>query len=166
MSNKKKTNNNKEDIIKYFYRYSDYSTKAIAQHIGMPVDEVQEIINGLIKADALEALVEESTTRVEKIMTPNIASLDYSKTVIDAATIMAQKEIGSIIVTKDGRPYGIVTERDIIRRLAAISTNNDFYFQNALLGHVCSHPLIAAYSGLSVQDAAEIMVENKIRSFQ
>lgn len=32
---------------------------------------------------------------------------------------MAQKEIGSIIVTKDGRPYGIVTERDIIRRLAA-----------------------------------------------
>jgi predicted transcriptional regulator len=31
------------------------------------------------------------------------------------------------------------------------------------LGHVCSHPLIAAYRGLSVQDAAEIMVENKIR---
>ena len=163
MSNKKKTNNNKEDIIKYFYRYSDFSTKAIAQHIGMPVDEVQEIINGLIKADALEALVEESTTTVEKIMTPNIASLDYSKTVIDAAKIMVQKEIGSIIVTKDGRPYGIVTERDIIRRLAATSSNSDFYFQNALLGHVCSHPLIAAYRGLSVQDAAEIMVENKIR---
>jgi hypothetical protein len=66
MSNKKKTNNNKGDIIKYFYRYSDYSTKAIAQHIRMPVDEVQEIIDGLIKTDALEALVEESTTRVEK----------------------------------------------------------------------------------------------------
>ena len=118
---------------------------------------------GLIKADALEALVEESMARVEKIMTPNIASLDYFKTVIDAAKLMAQKEIGSIIVTKDGRPYGIVTERDIVRRLAAISSNNDFYFQNALLGHVCSHPLIAAYRGLSVQDAAEIMVENKIR---
>jgi CBS domain-containing protein len=163
MSNKKRTTNNKEDIIKYFYRYSDYSAEAIAQRIRMPVNEVQKIIDGLIKADALEALVEESTARVEKIMTPNIASLDYFKTVIDAATLMAQKEIGSIIVTKDSRPYGIVTERDIIRRLAAISSNNDFYFRNALLGHVCSHPLIAAYRGLSVQDAAEIMVENKIR---
>lgn len=81
MSNKKKTDNNKEDIIKYFYRYSDYSAEAIAQRIRMPVEEVQEIIDGLIKADALEAFVEESTARVEKIMTPNIASLDYFKTV-------------------------------------------------------------------------------------
>jgi predicted transcriptional regulator len=108
MSDNQKKNNNKKDVIKYFYRYS---TEAIAQHIRMPVDKVQEIIDDLIKADALEAFVEESTTRVEKIMTLHIASLDYFKTVIDAATLMAQKEIGSIIVTKDGRPYGIVTER-------------------------------------------------------
>jgi predicted transcriptional regulator len=51
----------------------------------------------------------------------------------------------------------------MIRRVAVIPSDSDFYFQNALVGHVCSHPLIAAYIGLSVQNAAEIMAENKIR---
>lgn len=73
------------EIIKYFYRYSDYSTEAIAEHLSMPISKVQEIVDELIKNDALEAFIEESTTRVEKIMSENVFSLDYSKTVVDAA---------------------------------------------------------------------------------
>jgi CBS domain-containing protein len=173
-------NSNKVEIIKYFYRYSDYSTEAIAEHLSMPISKVQEILDELIKNDALEAFIEESTTRVEKIMSENVFSLDYSKTIVDAAALMAKYEIGSIIVTKrgdddhdhdktgdssspTGRPYGIVTERDIVRRLDPVTVGSDFYFQNALLGHICSHPLIAVYRGLTVYDATEIMINNKIR---
>jgi CBS domain-containing protein/predicted transcriptional regulator len=93
---------------------------------------------------------------------------------------MAQNEVGSIIVTKDSgkdnngnqarrkpsgvsRPYGIVTERDMVRRLDPVVIGSDFYFQNALLGHICSHPLIAAHRGISVYDATEIMIKNRIR---
>jgi len=173
---------NKVEIIKYFYRYSDYSTQAIAEHLSMPISKVQEIVDELIKSDALEAFIEESTTRVEKIMSEDVISLDYSKSVVDAAALMAKNEIGSIIVTKRsdddddddhnktggssnpaGRPYGIITERDMVRRLDPVIVGSDFYFQNALLGHICSHPLIAAYRGLTVYDATEIMIKNRIR---
>jgi CBS domain-containing protein/predicted transcriptional regulator len=170
---------NRAEIIKYFYRYSDYSTHAIAEHLSMSVVKVQKIVDELIKSDALEAFIEESTTRVEKIMSEDVISLDYSNSVVDAAAMMAKYEIGSIIVTKrndNGKsnkskrsssdvdwPYGIVTERDIVRRLDPVHVGSDFYFQNALLGHICSHPLISAYRGLTVYDATEIMIKNRIR---
>ena len=52
--------------------------------------------------------------------------------------------------------YGIVTERDMVRRLDPVRiVGSDFYFHNALLGHICSHPLIAEYRGLTVYDATE-----------
>ena len=50
----------------------------------------------------------------------------------------------------------------MVRRLEPVIVGSDFYFQNALLGHICSHPLIAAYRGLTVYDATEIMIENRI----
>ena len=173
-------NSNKVEMIKYFYRYSDYSMQAIAEHLSMPISKVQKIVDELIKSDALEAFIEESTIRVEKIMSEDVISLDYSKTVVDAAALMAQNEVGSIIVTKEsgkdnngnqvrgkpnvvGRPYGIVTERDMVRRLDPVVVGSDFYFQNALLGHICSHPLIAVHRGLTVYDATEIMIKNRIR---
>lgn len=173
---------NKVEVIKYFYRYSDFSTQAIAEHVSMPISKVQEIVDELIKSDALEAFIEESTTRVEKIMSEDVVSLDYSSSIVDAASLMAKDDIGSIIVTKGrdhdnvgdasrtrrypstaSRPYGIVTERDMIRRLDPVMVGSDFYFRNTLLGHICSHPLIAAHRGLTVYDAAEIMIKNRIR---
>ena len=51
----------------------------------MPISKVQKIVDELIKSDALEAFIEESTIRVEKIMSEDVISLDYSKTVVDAA---------------------------------------------------------------------------------
>jgi CBS domain-containing protein len=177
----RENNGNTVEMIKYFYRYSDYSMQAIAEHLSMPLGKVQKIVDELTKSDALEAFIEESTTRVEKIMSEDVISLDYSKSVVDATALMAKNEVGSIIVTRrsddntnihnkkrrsssiTSRPYGIVTERDMVRRLDPVIVGSDFYFQNALLGHICSHPLIAAYRGLTVYDATEIMIKNRIR---
>jgi hypothetical protein len=46
---------------------------------------------------------------------------------------------------KHKQPYGIITERDLVRRLAK---NKDMYFQDAIVGNICSHPLIVGYPGL------------------
>jgi predicted transcriptional regulator len=137
-------------MIKYFYRYSDYSIQAIAEHLSMPLSKVQKIVDELIKRDALDAFIEESTTRVEKMMSEDVISLDYSKAVVDAAAVMAKNKVGSIIVTKSrkddddvrktrrhsgtvNRPYGIVTERDMIRRLDPVVVGSDFYFQKCII---------------------------------
>jgi CBS domain-containing protein len=36
------------------------------------------------------------------------------------------------------------------------------YFQDAIVGNICSHPLIVGYPGMTVQEASEKMIKNKI----
>ena len=43
--------------IATLYRYSDLSTAAIAQQVGMDANEVQKIVDNLIKKDALEVII-------------------------------------------------------------------------------------------------------------
>jgi CBS domain-containing protein len=143
----------KKQVVTSLYRYSDLSIKNIAQQVNISPNEVQEITDELAKSEAFQSFVEKSTAKVEKIMSRNIASLDISKIAADAAALMSEKKVGSVIVTKNGRPFGIVTERDLIRR----------YFRDTLLESLASRPLITAGPTTTVDKAAEIMLKNEIR---
>jgi CBS domain-containing protein len=46
-----------------------------------------------------------------------VAVLDEHKTALDAAQLMAQKFIGSVVVTGSSHVKGIFTERDLLRRI-------------------------------------------------
>jgi CBS domain-containing protein len=143
----------KKQTVTTLYRYSDLSIKNIATQVNMSPNEVQGIIDELAKSEALQSFVEKSTAKIEKIMSHNVASLDISKIAADAAALMSEKKVGSVIVTKNGKPYGIVTERDLIRR----------YFRDTLLESLASRPLITAETTTTVDKAAEIMLKNEIR---
>jgi CBS domain-containing protein len=143
----------KKEAVTSLYRYSDLSIENIAQQVGMSTIKVQQITNELAKSEALQSFVEKSTTKIEKIMSHNVASLDISKTAAHAAALMSEKKVGSVIVTKNGRPFGIVTERDLIRR----------YYRDMLLESLASHPHITTEPTTTVEKAAEIMLKNKIR---
>jgi CBS domain-containing protein len=143
----------KKEAVTSLYRYSDLSIENIAQQVGMSPIEVQQITNELAKSEALQSFVEKSTTKIEKIMSHNVASLYISKTAAHAAALKSEKKVGSVIVTKNGRPFGIVTERDLIRR----------YYRDMLLESLASHPLITTEPTTTVEKAAEIMLKNKIR---
>lgn len=56
-------------------------------------------------------------------MNKNVVSMDAEATVKEAAGIMAQHEIGSLVVTEQGKPAGIVTERDLLSRVVALGKN-------------------------------------------
>jgi len=53
---------------------------------------------------------------VSEIMN-KIVSIDAQSYICEAAKIMVEKKIGSIIVTKNGDPAGIITKSDLIRRV-------------------------------------------------
>ena len=76
----------------------------------------------------------ESNTKVQEIMSRDVVSLDISKIAAHAADLMTEKRIGSIIVTKNGKAFGIVTERDLVRR----------YSRETPLESLASIPLITA----------------------
>lgn len=48
-----------------------------------------------------------------------VATVDENATVLDAATLMAKKEIGSVVVTRNSAISGLFTERDLMKKVVA-----------------------------------------------
>ena len=52
-------------------------------------------------------------------MEKNVITIDYTKNALDASVILKEKEISFLVILKDGKPEGIISERDIVRKIAA-----------------------------------------------
>ena len=96
-------------------------------------------------------------TFVKDVMIDNVAALDSSSMIKDAAKLMDDKNIGCIIVTREGVPIGILTERDFVRRIA--STEKPL---TSPIEEVMSSPLISIDPDETVWEAAEKMKTNNI----
>lgn len=96
-------------------------------------------------------------TFVKDVMISDLAALDASTSIRDAAKLMDKKNIGCIIVTKNQLPIGILTERDFVKRIAAKEKP-----LTASLEEVMSSPLVAINPDETVWEAAQIMKVNNI----
>ncbi|MBI5379978.1 MAG: CBS domain-containing protein [Nitrospirae bacterium] len=56
---------------------------------------------------------------VERLMNRSILSIPHSATIRQAAQLMRDKHIGSLLVEKDGAYVGVVTETDLVRKILA-----------------------------------------------
>lgn len=149
----------KRNVIDTLYHHSDLSVEAISNQVDMSVRQVQNVIDKIRKRDALEILVEQSKTPIEKIMTTDVVTLEHIKTVYDASVLMAKKGVGCVLVTVNGKPYGIVTERDIVRGILGIDTS----LKNITLEEFASRPIISVNPRQTVEEVADIMTREKIR---
>jgi len=95
---------------------------------------------------------------VDYFMTKKVVTADEKTLVDHIALIMAEKRIGSVIITKDGEPMGIFTERDLLTKF--LSKDQSLIME---VGDACSYPLITAPIGISILDAALIMKTKHIR---
>jgi signal-transduction protein with cAMP-binding, CBS, and nucleotidyltransferase domain len=88
------------------------------------------------------------------------AVADTGKSAQDVAQMMAKKKVGSvIIINKKGNPIGIVTERDIVKRVCL----KDVAASRIKLEEIMSAPLISIMSYDSIDTASRVMVKNKIK---
>ena len=97
------------------------------------------------------------STFVKDIMKTNVISIDSSMTVKEAAEMMNDTEIGGIVVMENDIATGIVTERDIVRRIVA---KNKGY--STKLKDVMSTPLVTISPDETVWELAQIMKVKKI----
>jgi signal-transduction protein with cAMP-binding, CBS, and nucleotidyltransferase domain len=76
---------------------------------------------------------------------------------------MKDNKIGSLVVVdnknNDNKPIGIVTERDLVRKVCA----NDINSSKISIKEIMSSPLVTIDSRSSVEVAADIMAQNKVR---
>jgi len=100
---------------------------------------------------------DEEAHLVSDIMKKNVISIDEAKTIKDAANMMNEARIGSIIITKDDTPVGILTERDFVTKIAAKEIP-----LSTLLSKVMTKPLLVIDPNQTVWEAAEIMKNMEI----
>jgi len=96
-------------------------------------------------------------TFVKDVMRKNVISIDSSMTVKDAAIMMADTNVGCVVITRGNAPIGILTERDFVKRI--VSEEKDL---TTPVADTMSFPLIAIDSDDTVWEAAEIMKRHKI----
>ena len=91
--------------------------------------------------------------QIKEIMNKAIAA-DFDMSLKEAAKIMSQKNIGSLIVMKQGDILGIVTKKDIINNI------ND---TGKKISSVMSKDVITIEESQDINNAAELMAKNKIK---
>jgi len=96
---------------------------------------------------------------VKDLMSANVISIDSEASVKDAASKMAQQEIGSLVVTEQGKPVGIVTERDLLSRVLALGRNAEA----TRIKMIMSKPLICGRPDMDAAEAARFMVGRNIK---
>lgn len=82
-----------------------------------------------------------------------VLSVHSNETVMDAISLMAEVNIGAVLVLEDETIVGIFTERDYLQKIALKSRSS----QDTKLGEVMTSPVISAEPGDSVQQCMETM---------
>jgi CBS domain-containing protein len=96
--------------------------------------------------------------QVSDIMSKNVVTVTTDDTFADAAKVLRQNRISSVIVQGKAGPGGIVTERDVVNLVAE---GKDPY--NVKVGDRMTKDLATVESKTDIAEAAKIMAERRIR---
>lgn len=89
----------------------------------------------------------------------HIISVGPGETVLDAIRLMAEKNIGAVLVMDDGKLLGIMSERDYARKVIVKGRASD----NTPVSDIMTHDVLTVGTAENVQHCMESMTRNKIR---
>ena len=95
---------------------------------------------------------------VRDVMTKNIKTVKTDDTVHDAVKKMNKFDIGSVIVMSSGRPVGIITETNVMRRIVEPRMDPATVWTKDIM----SSPLTTIESNAALEEAAKIMADKRI----
>jgi len=109
-------------------------------------------------------IVEDSEKRdkmlVKEVMNRNVKTVRPEDTVKDAAKIMNERRIGSLVVVSGtGEVVGILTERDILTDVVAIGKSAD----EVKISEIMTPNIVTITPDRTLEEAADVMTENKIK---
>jgi CBS domain-containing protein len=96
---------------------------------------------------------------VKEIMTTDVKTIPAASTIQEAAKIMADMGVGSLVVTEKKMLVGIITEGDILRDVVA----KDKLPSKTGVKQVMSREVVAIGPDATIEDAAEAMTERKVK---
>ena len=97
--------------------------------------------------------------KVKHIMTKDIISVDHDVSVSQAGSTMIKNNIGAVVVTKNKKPIGIITEVDIIKRCCI----GKICSEDLKAEEIMASPLITIEGKSAIGKAAKLMSDKDIR---
>jgi CBS domain-containing protein len=97
--------------------------------------------------------------RISAVMTRDICCIDPEATLEQAARDMRDQDVGSIPVARDGKPIGMLTDRDIAIR--AVAEGRDP--RATQVREVMTGDAVCCREDEAIEDAAELMENRQIR---
>jgi CBS domain-containing protein len=101
----------------------------------------------------------EVTLKVEDVMVKEVITIDEDSTVKDAADVMNKFEIGCVIAVRKGKAMGILTERDLLKRVVAEGKDA----AKTKVKDIMTSPLIVAEPSMDLAEAVKLMFKMKIK---
>ena len=104
----------------------------------------------------------EIAMKIEEILRSkghDVVTITESQSVLDAAQVLVDNNIGGVVVTEGERLRGILTERDILR----LTARTPGELGSIQVGTVMTRELITATPGDQLTEIMGVMTENKIR---
>ena len=96
---------------------------------------------------------------VRDIMQKNVITIEHNKTAHDAASILKEKEISFLVIIKDEKPIGVVSERDVVQKVVA----QDQKASSVLIEDIMSKKFRWVSPDTPIEDAVQKMLNNNIR---
>jgi len=98
---------------------------------------------------------------VRKVMSSPVISATPETTIRDAAELMRANGAGALPVLQDGRPVGIVTDRDIVIR--ALAARGFARGSDTSIGDLITRNVITCFADQDASEAAAMMGEARVR---
>ena len=95
---------------------------------------------------------------IREVMTDEVVTAAAERTVREIAELMRERNVGSVVIVRDDRPVGFVTDRDLA--VSVIADGRDF--GDRVADHASS-PVVTAEPEMSVEEAAGLMVRHAVR---
>ena len=95
---------------------------------------------------------------VREIMNNNVVTAPPEISIRSIAKLMVDQGVGSIVIVKENRPVGIITEKDIVKAMAEGKDPD-----KVSAGEIMSKPLITVRPNTPLEKAVSIMVERNVR---
>jgi CBS domain-containing protein len=97
--------------------------------------------------------------KVEDVMVKEVITIDQNSTVKEAAEVMNKFEIGCLIAVRKGKAIGMITERDLLKRIVAEARDAT----ETKVKDVMSSPLVVIEPSVELEEAIKLMFQMKIK---
>jgi len=96
--------------------------------------------------------------RIAEVMTQGVVTAESEDSLRHVGELMRDRNVGSVVVCDDGRPVGVITDRDLA--LAVVADQVD---AGDLAGSHASRPLVTGEVEMDIEEAVALMIQHRIR---